>query len=105
MKNGEQINLVLIHTSADSLHSLIADGEYRSTSLLGSNDTMQINCNKEGFNAFVIIVLILELKQASLLMSVLRAENVISGSDLAQEDNTMTVIRVETRLHVGGVHT
>ena len=44
--------------TAESLHSLIADGEYRNTSLgrdawkslLGSEGSLQLNCNKEGFN-------------------------------------------------------
>ena len=43
---------------ADSLHSLIADGQYRNTtlgrdtwkSLIGSESSLQPNCNKEGFN-------------------------------------------------------
>lgn len=60
---------------------------------------------KNGSTQLVIIVLIPELEQESLVMSVFLAKIVISGSDLAQEDNTMIVIRVETRLHIGGVHT
>ena len=59
MKVGQQINFVVINKQADSLHSLIADGQYRSTSLgrdmwkslLGSQGSLQTNCNKEGFNA------------------------------------------------------
>ena len=42
------------------MYSLIADGQYRSTtlgrdmwkSLIGSEASLQIYCNKEGFNAF-----------------------------------------------------
>ena len=56
---GEQVNFILINKTAESLHSLIADGEYRNTSLgrntwkmlLGSDASLQHNCNKEGFNA------------------------------------------------------
>ncbi|XP_022786251.1 uncharacterized skeletal organic matrix protein 5-like [Stylophora pistillata] len=59
MKNGEQVNFIMINKTADSLHSLIADGEYRNTSigrdawksLLGSDGSLQLNCNREGFNA------------------------------------------------------
>ena len=57
---GEQnINFVVINQAADSLYSLIADGQYRRTSLrrdkwktlIGSQASLQLECNKEGFNA------------------------------------------------------
>jgi len=59
MKIGQQINFVVITQQADSLHSLIADGQYRATSLgrytwktlIGSQASLQPYCNKEGFNA------------------------------------------------------
>ena len=59
MKIGEQLNFVVIHKQADSLHSLIADGQYRATSLgpntwktlIGSQASLQYFCKKEGFNA------------------------------------------------------
>ena len=59
MKIGQQINFVVINKQADSLHSLIADGQYRSTSLgrntwkslLGAQGSLQTNCNQEGFNS------------------------------------------------------
>ncbi|KAL9954483.1 hypothetical protein ACROYT_G042030 [Oculina patagonica] len=59
MKIGQQINFIVINKQANSLHSLIADGQYRSTSLgrntwktlIGSDASLQYNCNKEGFNA------------------------------------------------------
>ncbi|XP_068689699.1 uncharacterized skeletal organic matrix protein 5-like [Montipora foliosa] len=55
----QQINFLLINKQAQSLHSLIADGEYRSTSLspntwktlIGPQASLQANCNREGFNA------------------------------------------------------
>ena len=58
MKVSQQINFVVINKQADSLHSLIADGQYRATSLgrntwkslLGSQGSLQTGCNKEGFN-------------------------------------------------------
>ena len=54
-----QSNFIVINQQANSLYSLIADGQYRSTSLgrdtwkslIGSEASLQNNCNKEGFNA------------------------------------------------------
>ena len=59
MKIGRQINFTVINKQANSLYSLIADGKYCATSLgrntwktlIGSNASLQLNCNKEGFNA------------------------------------------------------
>ena len=59
MKINNQINFIEITKSASSLYSLIADGQYRNTSLgrdkwkslIGSEASLQHNCNKEGFNA------------------------------------------------------
>ncbi|XP_078351944.1 uncharacterized protein LOC144636605 [Oculina patagonica] len=59
MRIGQQINFIVINKQADSLYSLIADGQYRATSLgrntwktlIGSQASLQLNCNKEGFNA------------------------------------------------------
>ena len=59
MKVGQQIKFTVINMHANSLHSLIADGKYRATSLgrnrwkslIGSQASVQLNCNKEGFNA------------------------------------------------------
>ena len=58
MKIGEQIRFIVIDTKASSLYSLIADGKYRNTSLgrdswktlIGSEASLQSDCNKEGFN-------------------------------------------------------
>ena len=58
MKIGGQINFVVINKMASSLYSLVADGQYRATSLgrntwkslIGSAASLQQNCNKEGFN-------------------------------------------------------
>ena len=60
MKINQQLRFIVINRLADSLHSIIADGQYRNTSLgrdewkklIGSNASLQHNCNKEGFNAF-----------------------------------------------------
>ena len=59
MKIGQQIRFIVINKQANSLYSLIADGQYRSTSLgrdtwkslIGSEASLQLNCDKEGFNA------------------------------------------------------
>ncbi|XP_078347810.1 uncharacterized protein LOC144632920 [Oculina patagonica] len=60
MKIGQQLNFITINTTeTSSLYSLIADGNYHSTSLgrdtwktlIGSEASLQTNCNKEGFNA------------------------------------------------------
>jgi len=59
MKIGHQINFIVINKHANSLYSLIADGIYHATSLgrstwktlIGSQASLQRNCNKEGFNA------------------------------------------------------
>ena len=58
MKIDQQLKFIVIHKQADSLYSLIADVQYRNTSLgrdkwkelIGSQGSLQYNCNKEGFN-------------------------------------------------------
>ena len=59
MRVDNQAKFIVINKNASSLHSLIADGEYRSTSLgpdswkllISPLGSLQENCNKEGFNA------------------------------------------------------
>ena len=58
MKVSQQTNFVVVDKEASSLFSLIADGQYRNTTLgrekwkgLISNVSLQTKCNKEGFNA------------------------------------------------------
>ncbi|XP_078352335.1 putative skeletal organic matrix protein 5 [Oculina patagonica] len=59
MRIGQQLKFIVINQQANSLYSLIADGQYRATSLgrntwktlIGSHASLQYNCNKEGFNA------------------------------------------------------
>ncbi|XP_078361593.1 uncharacterized protein LOC144645956 [Oculina patagonica] len=56
--NGQR-NFIVIEESASSLYSLIAGGEHRDTSLgrdkwktlIGSEASLQTNCNQEGFNS------------------------------------------------------
>ena len=59
MKIGQQIKFIVTNKQANSLYTLIADGQYRATSLgrntwkmlIGSEASLQLNCNIEGFNA------------------------------------------------------
>ena len=59
MRIRQQISFIVINKQANSLYSLIADGQYRNTSLgrdtwkslIGTDASLQDNCNKEGFNA------------------------------------------------------
>ena len=59
MKIDQQLRFIVINM-ADSLYSLIADGQYRSTSLgrdtrrslIGPKASCQIYCNREGFNLY-----------------------------------------------------
>ena len=52
------MQFIAVNQSADSLYSIIADPQYHPTSLgrhtwkslLGSQSSLQPNCNKEGFN-------------------------------------------------------
>ena len=58
MKINQDIRFMVINKQAESLYSLIADGEYRQTSLgrnewkalIGSEASLQNKCNREGFN-------------------------------------------------------
>ena len=59
MKIDQQINFIVFNKQANSLYSLIVDGQYRATSLgrnawktlIGLEASLQFNCTKEGFNA------------------------------------------------------
>ena len=59
MNISQEVRFAVIDRQADSLHSLIADGQYRNTSLgrdawkalIGSQGSLQRYCDKEGFNA------------------------------------------------------
>ena len=58
MEIGLQTRFIVLSKRANSLYSLIADGNYHATSLgrdtwkslIGSSASLQPNCNKEGFN-------------------------------------------------------
>ena len=59
MKISGQLRFIVINKQANSLHSLIADGIWRASSLgrnewkklIGAQGSLQLNCSKEGFNA------------------------------------------------------
>lgn len=59
MKYEDHFGAFVINVQANSLYSLIAEGQYRSTSvgrdtwksLIGPQASLQRNCDKEGFNA------------------------------------------------------
>ena len=59
MKISGQLRFIVITKQASSLHSLIADGMWRTSSLgrnewkklIGAQGSLQLNCSKEGFNA------------------------------------------------------
>ena len=58
MRVGQQTNFFVMNRYANSLFSLIADGNYRASSLgrnmrktlVGSRASLQLRCDKEGFN-------------------------------------------------------
>ena len=59
MMYEHQMRFIAVEKQADSLYSLIADGQHRATSLsrekwkslIGPEGSLQRHCNKEGFNA------------------------------------------------------
>ena len=86
MKIGHQLRFIVIHKQADSLFSLIADGQYRATllgrekwkELIGSQGSLQYNCENE-FQLVVIIsfllvfnITLINLKAQSLSFTILR---------------------------------
>ena len=60
MKIDQQLRFIVIHKRADSLYSLITDGQYRYTSLgrdtwrslTGPKASSQMYCNREGFDLY-----------------------------------------------------
>lgn len=59
MRIDRKLRFAIINKTADSLYSMTADRKYRNTSLgrdtwkslVGPSASLQLNCNKEGFNA------------------------------------------------------
>ncbi|CAH3047068.1 unnamed protein product [Porites lobata] len=96
------INFAVIDRQAHSLHSLIADGQKRNTSLgrdawkalIGSRGSLQTYCNVEGFNVEGEFM----GKLASLVTILTTALLVIPESGLAQVDVPVTTMFVAMRL-------
>ena len=112
MKINSQISFIEITKSASSLYSLMADGQYRSTSLgrdkwksvVGPDASLQLNCNKEGFNAECTMTARSKKQESvSLLTRTEIATLVILGSGLAQEEIMMTLTHVETTLDLAEI--
>ena len=104
MKIGQQIKFIVINKRATSLYSLIADRKYRHTSLdrnawktlIGSRASLQVNCNKQGFNAVCIFSRYSRAELASLRTTKTIAETVTPESGLVQQDILMIPLRVGT---------
>ena len=107
MRIGSQTHFIIIYKHANSLFSLIADGKYRATSLgrnawkslLGSQSSLQHNCNLEGFSSNKAS----GLESVFLVTTKTTAIPVILGSGLAQEEALITPTPVETRLYTGEI--
>ena len=58
MRVGEDTRFIVLNEQASSLHALISDDQHRSTSLgrdewkklIGHEASLQLDCNREGFN-------------------------------------------------------
>ena len=104
MKIDQQLKFIVIHKQADSLYSLIADGQYRNTSLgrdkwkelIGSQGSLQYNCNKEG--SFVVTFKVLKPELVLLTTTRMSVTRATQGSDLAQGVTLTIPARVVTRL-------
>ena len=107
MKIDNQLRFIVINKQANSLYSLIADGQYRHTTLgpgtwktlVGSQASLQPHCNKEGFSAVGKQKTLINAKQesASPLTSRMTVPPVIPELVLAQEVDMMIPTRVEMR--------
>ena len=102
MKINNQINFTVINKQANSLYSLIADGQYRSTSLgrnkwlslIGSNASLQCVKRKGSTQSVPGVVV---PKQESVFSATIKqiAMNVTPGWGLGAEGTTMKQIHVE----------
>ena len=108
MKIDQELRFIVINMEADSLYSLIADGQYRPTvlgrdtwrSLIGPKASSQIYCNREGFNLYPLTdYWELRAPKARIGFVTNNANNcndVIPESGLVQEGHLMTTTRVES---------
>ena len=121
MKIGQQFKSVVINHQARSLYSLIADGKYRATSLgrntwkklIGCRASLQLNCNKEGFNAIYTTNKECQpgLPCSKARIGILgneynncyKPDSRFINSGLAQQGTLMTPTRVATKLYTGEI--
>ena len=105
MKIGPQIKFIAINKQASSLYTLIADGKYRATSLgrntwktlVGSQASLQHNCNKEGFNVVGTAEAGLERESASSETMKFHAVTATQESGLVLEGSMTIPTPVETK--------
>ena len=106
MKIGQQLRFIVIHKQADSLFSLIADGQYRATargvvtsgkSWLVRKDYYSTTAKKKGLMSFVVGVGILKPELVLLAKTRIVVARATQGSDLAQKGTLTPQTRVVTR--------
>ena len=103
--DGQQINFIVINKQANSLYSLIADGQYRATSLgrdtwkelIGSQASLQSHCNREGFNAECSSESHSKARIGIISNGTITATAVTPESGLVLEESMMTATRVEMK--------
>ena len=90
------------------MSSLIADGQYRNTSLgrdtwkslIGSEASLQYNCNKEGFNAVSSGIRGSKARIGIISNDRYNCTSCDSRIDLALVESLIIATHVETRLHI-----
>ena len=100
----QQIKVFVITEQANSLYPIIADEQYCATSLscdtwkslIEAESSLQINCNKEGFNVLAERACV--TKALVSLVTITTSEPATPESGLVREDIPMTPTCVETRL-------
>ena len=106
IRGEENISFLVINQAAESLYSLIADGQYRNTSLgrdtwktlIGRQASLQINCNMKDLMLVVSRILIPRQGSVLLLTSKTTVGLVTPESGLVQEGILTIPTRVETLL-------
>ena len=112
IQGQDEKHFILINKTADSLYSLIADGQHRATSLgretwkslLGSEGSLQLNCNMEGSMLLVHLHGVPKQELASLLTTktiVIRAQTQESGLVLVESQFTRS--HVVSPQHMGQI--
>ncbi|CAH3136382.1 unnamed protein product, partial [Pocillopora meandrina] len=106
MKVNGVTRFLQVDKAAASLYDLIADGEYRPTSLgrdewktlIGSDASLQLKCNKEGFNSQGTMHRTSSFELESSLIKKTIATSLIPESDLVEEgQDSKTPVETEPR--------